>query len=1102
MAPPDPEPKKPEASAAAPSGDAAKAKLDALKKEIAIPSDMTMDTLFKQWEQYKAAPNLEETFNRVLDTAGGFGFYELIVKFDMYKEKFSPEKAYDIYKRALEKSLQEGTFSYLPLREFSKYRDQPWAGPVLGNAIKRNKELGKHQNLIEYFDFYKDAAGIDAEKELSDAIENTLKSDPAFVVRNYKSYKHRADVDAIFSRAVQAVKDKDGDKGIEEIRAEFEPFADKGLKEPMDLIAALDAVTAKPGSARRGVDMDLSAQVRVPERALEPAPEKAKIPDLPADKISASELLDKEGARYYQKYPNAKELFLSRVKIGNEAGILIRGFETYKNQPWAAEVFKAAALQDFRSAILNAELWASTDIAKDQGFMVQLAKEKPELFLSRLNDLKSGANLEVVFEAAKAAAKEIGPDTAKKTIEDAGVVLTAEQKNELYTDATAKAESPAPPAEGEAEVLPKESAPAPMLTEVVTKLRSRGDVKERIQVSNEEGMSKVFYQYGDKRFAVNICYDEKGKYTPGVFTLKSEEGKYVRKAFDADTVTAKEIDVAIQTSGLASAPAPAAPSAPEAPAVSEKLKEIQPLISLIALFRDFEKYKTAPNLEAFLNAAVDKGAENVYVHIAENFEKIKDALREETARKILLKAMNNSVDNAAYSWVPIKYFEVHKDVEILKRAIEQVKGSDPQKLVELHEFYKDVPAVKPQEVFDYAIFNLENTVQGSRSLIYLYPKYSKTIDRGRADSIFREAVKYLNDQNPLVLANIVEDLEGRGEGTEEYSIAVRIRVATGAPPSEPAPAEPAPSEPAPAEPVPAEPAPPASAVPAAAPAVSAAPAVPAVPVAPAAAPPAVAAAEEAPPAAPPAAATAPPAAPAASPRVKKVNAYWREHVGTKDENQPARIEYYKKLAEAKLHTDPYDVLNNPAAYGLKTFEELSKAGGREWTVKQGDALWKYLNEYFKKEADVADTKSRGQEVVLSLFALNDQNVNVDLIKVGETVEISGGKLIIKGVDGHERTSGFLRKKTAPAVSAAPPAAPQEGKGFEWMKSQRDQMFQGIIDKAKQASQEGTLLPSAPDEPGQGTLLPPDEPEEPADQGTPLPPPEPEPADDGSAPLPL
>ena len=100
--------------------------------------------------------------------------------------------------------------------------------------------------------------------------------------------------------------------------------------------------------------------------------------------------------------------------------------------------------------------------------------------------------------------------------------------------------------------------------------------------------------------------------------------------------------------------------------------------------------------------------------------------------------------------------------------------------------------------------------------------------------------------------------------------------------------------------------------------------------------------------------------------------------------------------------------------------------------------------------------------------MGQQDVNVDLIKVGEKVEISDGQLIIKGVDGYERVSGYLRKEKAPAASKV---GPQEGVfGFARRAAQEAQ------DKAK-------ATPSA--RPSRDTVAP-DEPDNSVQEETPLP----------------
>ena len=68
-------------------------------------------------------------------------------------------------------------------------------------------------------------------------------------------------------------------------------------------------------------------------------------------------------------------------------------------------MLKALALKEPSVAILNAEIWGSTSIVSDQGFMIQLAESKPQLFLPSLSNFNDSGNPEVVFAAALAYAK-------------------------------------------------------------------------------------------------------------------------------------------------------------------------------------------------------------------------------------------------------------------------------------------------------------------------------------------------------------------------------------------------------------------------------------------------------------------------------------------------------------------------------------------------------------------------------------------------------------------------------------------------------------------------------------------------------------------------
>ena len=706
-----------------------------------------------------------------------------------------------------------------------------------------------------------------------------------------------------------------------------------------------------------------------------------------ADEISASELVG-EQAELYMKRSDIEDIFLSRKD--SEIGLLISSFEVYKNQQWAAKVLKALALKEPSVAILNAEIWGSTSIVSDQGFMIQLAESKPQLFLPSLSNFNDSGNPEVVFAAALAAAKKIGsPDRVKTIIENSGVVLTEGQKNELYAKEIAAVEPTIPPAEL-----------APIPPEVIP------------------------------------------------------------------------------------APSPAAPQAsvpvgePEAPPAAPQ--EIPDTLNLAALFNNFEKYKAAPNLIAFLNAAVDRGTENVYIRVADNFEKIEEAVGHDAAYNLLVKIMKDSAESVGYSWVPIKYFKLHKDSDVLRAAIKRTQGAQPGKLIELYEYYKDVAEIDPKKIFSDAISQLAKSRSGKADLIRLYPVYSKYIDGAEADKVFETAVKDLNQEDKMLLADIVGDYEKLQKGTTEYTVGVgqKTKILHLIGESSEALAALVPAESRSTAEVPASPGeqvgdkPPVAATQAQTP-VAEQPAPDTsepVVVEPAPAPAPV-------PAPAPAPAPTPAPAPIVTPEriVKKVNSVWRETVGIRDKNQEARADYYEKYAKSKLGAVPEDVLNNPAKYGLKTFEELAKVEPKEWTVKQGDAVWKYLNQYFK------DSPSRGKEVALSLYYLGQQDVNVDLIKVGEKVEISDGQLIIKGVDGYERVSGYLRKEKAPAASKV---GPQEGVfGFARRAAQEAQ------DKAKATpppAQEGTPLPDEPDNSVQeGTPLP-DEPDNSVQEGTPLP----------------
>lgn len=157
--------------------------------------------------------------------------------------------------------------------------------------------------------------------------------------------------------------------------------------------------------------------------------------------------------------------------------------------------------------------------------------------------------------------------------------------------------------------------------------------------------------------------------------------------------------------------------------------------------------------------------------------------------------------------------------------------------------------------------------------------------------------------------------------------------------------------------------------------------------------------------------------------------------------EAVRNEFYEKLAELRLKSDPEAVLKNPKASGLSAFEDLkgkslkfvTNPESKKYEAGKGWSLYEILNSYFKDQVGVKDAKTRQREVSLTLFYLTkqkdtrDRSINVDWLDAGWTIEIKDGRItILDGANNRKIDGAYLRQPAAaPAPAPAPaPAAPK------------------------------------------------------------------------------
>lgn len=169
---------------------------------------------------------------------------------------------------------------------------------------------------------------------------------------------------------------------------------------------------------------------------------------------------------------------------------------------------------------------------------------------------------------------------------------------------------------------------------------------------------------------------------------------------------------------------------------------------------------------------------------------------------------------------------------------------------------------------------------------------------------------------------------------------------------------------------------------------------------------------------------------------------WKTEVGTWKAEKEIRNEFYKKAAGLRFEVDAdlNEIVKHPETKGLKTQKELTEipeAKNFKYRVKEGktERLYNILHKYFKS-IGITNTDAREKEVVLSLYCLTQQGLNVDLIVASWKVEVIKGQIYIEKSTAEKVADGlFLRaipEVTDKGWTPAPPipglpAKPQEEK---------------------------------------------------------------------------
>lgn len=166
---------------------------------------------------------------------------------------------------------------------------------------------------------------------------------------------------------------------------------------------------------------------------------------------------------------------------------------------------------------------------------------------------------------------------------------------------------------------------------------------------------------------------------------------------------------------------------------------------------------------------------------------------------------------------------------------------------------------------------------------------------------------------------------------------------------------------------------------------------------------------------------------------------WHKDVVNRSfKREKIRKEFYEKLAKLRLQTDLAKVLDDSAASGLKTHEELSRAStftrvvnpkAEKYETGKGWTLVECLHSYFRNNVGITDRKQRQKEIALTLYYLTQQtdtegrSINVDYLNAKWKVEIQGGQLFISDKKGNKMVDGAYLRKPAPAPEPPPEPPP-------------------------------------------------------------------------------
>lgn len=123
-----------------------------------------------------------------------------------------------------------------------------------------------------------------------------------------------------------------------------------------------------------------------------------------------------------------------------------------------------------------------------------------------------------------------------------------------------------------------------------------------------------------------------------------------------------------------------------------------------------------------------------------------------------------------------------------------------------------------------------------------------------------------------------------------------------------------------------------------------------------------------------------------------------------------------KIAELKTSSSPDKMLDDPAANGLKSIDDLQGLRPYRVEVKSGMNFTGLLKDYFKNIAGVVERSLIDKEVALSLYYLAQQRdvsgayINVNNICATWQIEIKDGQLFVTTKNGEKIIDGaYLRK---------------------------------------------------------------------------------------------